>query len=115
MDRVAIEHLFVDYYSQIGSSTHDYSRFFASDATLQVNGFIVNGNEEIEALYQQVDGDADAAPPLGDDAVPPGSFQMLFSKPEDRHYRRHGRGDSALAKRGVGDANLASECHRVRT
>jgi len=78
LDRAAIEDLMLDYYSQIGTDNHDFSRYFATDGVLEVNGLIANGKAEIIALYDRAGG-MGAVAPENKDKVPPGKFNMYLS------------------------------------
>jgi hypothetical protein len=54
LDRAAIEDLFNDYYAQFRSDTpQDFMSFFAADGRLEVNGWVVNGHDEIKDMYLQ--------------------------------------------------------------
>lgn len=53
-DRAAIEDLLLEYYSHLGSGSHDgLDRFFTEDAVLDVNGIVRKGHAAIQSLYQQ--------------------------------------------------------------
>lgn len=55
LDRVAIEELFVRYYSGLGGGQPDwFGQFFVEGAELDVNGIVVRGREEIGDLYRRV-------------------------------------------------------------
>lgn len=79
LDRVAIEDLLVDYYAQIGTDNHDFSKYFTTDGTLEVNGLIANGKAEITGLYDRAGGGIDETTSSSDDKVPPGKFNMVMS------------------------------------
>ena len=79
LDRVAIEDLLVDYYAQIGTDNHDYSRYFTADGSLEVNGLLATGKAEIVGLYDRAGGGAGVAPPRRENTVPPGRFNMVMS------------------------------------
>ena len=80
IDRADIENLMVDYYSHIGDSTFDFSRYFVPDGVLDVNGLVATGAEEIHALYVRAGGGAGAVPPAQDPgAPPPGMFIMQLT------------------------------------
>jgi len=80
-DRMAINDLLVDYYGQIGTDNHDFSAFFVPEAKLDVNGWLVNGYDEIQALYDAAAGGAGTT--MGDTTreppIPRGRFDMMFS------------------------------------
>ena len=71
IDRAAIENLMVDYYSHIGDSSFDFSRYFAPGGVLDVNGIVAQGAVAIKALYVRASGGAIAAPPAKDPNAPP--------------------------------------------
>jgi hypothetical protein len=51
-DRNAIQDLLFDYYSHLGSDeSHDFSSYFTEDAVFEINGLVLSGREEIQALY----------------------------------------------------------------
>jgi len=80
VDRAVIENLMVDYYSHIGDSSFNFSRYFVPDGVLDVNGIVASGAEEIKALYVRASGGAGAAPPKPDPAAPPrGMFNMQLT------------------------------------
>lgn len=79
LDRAAIQDLLVDYYAQIGTDNHDYSRFFTANGTLDVNGLVATGKAEITALYDRAGGDAGEPPSRPENAAPPGRFNMVMS------------------------------------
>ena len=79
LDRAAIEDMMVDYYAQIGTDKHDFSRFFTADGRLEVNGLIAAGRAEIKALYDRVGGAIDETVSTSDNKVPPGVFNMVMS------------------------------------
>lgn len=71
LDRVAIEELFVRYYSGLGAGQPDwFGQFFVEGAELDVNGIVVHGREGIGDLYRQV---AEDKPNLT------GTFRMLLT------------------------------------
>lgn len=78
VDRAAIEDLMLDYYAQIGTDNHDFSRFFTAGGRLEVNGLVANGRKEIIALYDRAGG-MGAAPSDRKNRVPPGKFNMFMS------------------------------------
>lgn len=92
LDRVAIEDMMVDYYAQIGTDKHDFSRFFTTDGRLEVNGLIAAGRTEIKALYDRVGGAIDETVSTGDNKVPPGVFNMVMS-----NLKVTVQGDTAIA------------------
>jgi ketosteroid isomerase-like protein len=52
IDRAQIEDLLVDYYAQLGRGNHDFSRWFAEDGVLDVNGEVGRGKAGIEKIYR---------------------------------------------------------------
>lgn len=71
LDRVAIEELFVRYYSGLGGGDPAwFGKFFEDGAELDVNGIVVHGEKEITELYRQVKEDK---PNLT------GQFRMILS------------------------------------
>ena len=78
VDRAAIEDLMVDYYSQIGSDNHDFSRFFTANGVLEVNGLVAKGKAEIVALYDRAGG-MGAESSDDENKVPTGKFNMMMS------------------------------------
>jgi hypothetical protein len=71
LDRVAIEELFVRYYSGLGGGDPAwFGKFFEDGAELDVNGIVVHGEKEITELYKQVKEDK---PNLT------GQFRMILS------------------------------------
>ena len=58
LDRMAIEEVFVRYYSGLGSGDPGgFGGFFADEAELDVNGIVCRTKEEIAALYRDVAAD----------------------------------------------------------
>lgn len=78
LDRQAIEDMMVDYYAQIGTDNHDFSKYFTNDGRLEVNGLVAKGRKEIIALYDRAGG-MGADSPGSDNKVPPGIFNMVMS------------------------------------
>lgn len=71
LDRMAIEELFVRYYSGLGAGDHDvFGGFFTDDPELDVNGVICRSTAEIAKLYSDVTEDK---PNLT------GTFRMILS------------------------------------
>jgi ketosteroid isomerase-like protein len=71
LDRMAIEEVFVRYYSGLGSGDPEgFGGFFAEEAELDVNGIVCRSKEEIAALYRDVAADK---PNLT------GQFRMILS------------------------------------
>lgn len=71
LDRMAIEEVFVRYYSGLGSGDPDgFGGFFADEAELDVNGIVCRSKEEIAKLYRDVAADK---PNLT------GQFRMILS------------------------------------
>lgn len=55
LDRMAIEEVFVRYYSGLGSGDPEgFGGFFVDDAELDVNGLVCRTKEEIAKLYRDV-------------------------------------------------------------
>lgn len=71
LDRMAIEEVFVRYYSGLGSGDPDgFGGFFAEEAELDVNGIVCRSKQEIGKLYRDV---AEDKPNLT------GQFRMILS------------------------------------
>jgi hypothetical protein len=71
LDRMAIEELFVRYYSGLGNGDPDgFGGFFADEMELDVNGLICRNKEEVAKLYRDV---AQDKPNLT------GTFRMLLT------------------------------------
>ena len=71
LDRMAIEEIFVRYYSGLGSGDPEgFGGFFADEAELDVNGIVCRTREEIAKLYRDVTEDK---PNLT------GQFRMILS------------------------------------
>ena len=80
MERIAIEELFFDYYAQFRSdSSHDFQSFFTDDAHLDVNGFIVDGRDQIKATYAQIDAGGEGEEKKDENAVPGGMGEVLVT------------------------------------
>lgn len=81
MDRAAIEDLVSDYYTQFRSDTRqDFMSFFTSDGRLEVNGWVVNGYDEIKDMYLQAGIISDKEEiPKAEDAVPEGTGETLYT------------------------------------
>lgn len=77
VDRAVIENLMVDYYSHIGDSSFNFSRYFAPDGVLDVNGIIATGAADIKALYIRAGGGNGAAPQARDPKVPPRAMSNM--------------------------------------
>jgi len=52
IDRVQIEDLLYDYYTDIDKGVLDFTRFYAPDGVLDVNGIVSRGTEQIADLYR---------------------------------------------------------------
>lgn len=78
VDRAAIHDLMVDYYAQIGTDDHDYSKYYTANGVLEVNGLIAQGKAAIIALYDRA-GDMGESPPKNGSQVPPGRFNMMMA------------------------------------
>lgn len=92
LDRTAIEDMMVDYYAQIGSDNHDYSKYYTADGRLEVNGLIAKGKTEMTGLYDRASGGIDESMSSSDNKVPPGRFDMVMS-----NLKIAVRGDTAVA------------------
>jgi hypothetical protein len=80
VERVAIEELFYDYYTQFRpDSQHDFQSFFTADAHLDVNGFVVDGRDEIKATYDQIDAGGEEEEKKAEGAVPGGMGEMVVT------------------------------------
>ena len=80
MERTAIEELFYDYYAQFRpGSQHDFDSFFTADAHLDVNGFVVNGRDEIKATYDQINAGGEEEEKKAENAVPGGMGEMVVT------------------------------------
>ena len=81
VDRAAIEDLVNDYYLQFRSDTRqDFMSFFTADGMLDVNGWVVNGYDEIKDMYLQagiISSEEDAS--KAEDAVPEGTGETLYT------------------------------------
>lgn len=85
LDRVQIEDLLVNYYSNLSSGDdHDLAQFFTEDAILDVNGQVSKGRKAIEELYGSLE-------PGGTDQQG-GRMHMLLTNPVIRV-----KGDTARA------------------
>lgn len=81
VERAAIEDLINDYYTQFRKDTkQDFMSFFTADGRLEVNGWVVNGYDEIKDMYLQagIIGDKEEAP-KAEDAVPEGTGETLYT------------------------------------
>jgi hypothetical protein len=80
VERVAIEDLFANYYSQFGpDGKHDFMSFFTKDGKLEVNGLVANGYDEIKAMYVQAGAGGEEKPPKAEGAVPEGVSEMMYT------------------------------------
>jgi hypothetical protein len=80
VERVAIEELFYDYYAQFRpDSSHDFQSFFTADAHLDVNGFVVDGRDEIKATYGQINAGGEEKEKKAENAVPGGMGEMVVT------------------------------------
>ena len=70
LDRAKIEDLLVDYYSQLGSGSHNFGEFYVEDGILDVDGLVAQGKKPIEDLYKKA---AEESPPRK------GTFRMLLT------------------------------------
>jgi len=82
IDKIAVQDLLIDYYSQLGTGGKGFSDFFVEDSVLDVDGTVAKGREEIENLYKSAGGDLPTA--AG------GTFRMLLT-----NLRVSVNGDSA--------------------
>ena len=83
-DKIAIEELMVDYYTQLGGGGKGFSDYYVEDSVLDVDGNVAKGREEIENLYKLAATDTDSA------TTRPGSFRMMINS-----IRINVNGDSA--------------------
>ena len=80
VEHAAIEELFYDYYAQFRpDSPHDFGSFFTADAKLDVNGFVVNGQDQIKATYDQIDAGGEEEEKKVEGAVPEGVGEMVVT------------------------------------
>lgn len=81
VDRAAIEDLINDYYMQFRKdSGQDFMSFYTTDGRLEVNGWVVNGYDEIKDMYLQagiIGGEEEA--PKAEGAVPKGVGETLYT------------------------------------
>ena len=81
INRAAIEDLISNYYAQFRSDTkQDFMSFFTADGRLEVNGWVVNGYDEIKDMYLQagiIGGEEEA--PKAEGAVPKGVGETLYT------------------------------------
>ena len=77
LDRIQIEDLLTRYYYDLSrGEDHALAEYFTEDALLDVDGTIARGHDEIAALYQRPDSEADSAP-----AAPRPYNHMLLTNP----------------------------------
>lgn len=77
LDRIQIEDLLTRYYYDLSQGeAHALAEYFTEDALLDVDGTIARGHDEIAALYQRPDSEADSAP-----AAPRPYNHMLLTNP----------------------------------
>lgn len=81
VERAAIEDLVNDYYVQFRSDTgQDFMSFYTTDGRLEVNGWVVNGYDEIKDMYLQAGIiDDKEETPKAEDAVPEGTGETLYT------------------------------------
>lgn len=80
VERAAIEELFNNYYSQFAlDDKHDFMSFFAKDGSLEVNGLVASGYDEIKAMYAQAGSGGAEKPPQAEGTVPEGKSEMMYS------------------------------------
>ena len=84
IDKIAIEELMIDYYTQLGGGGKGFSDYYLEDSVLDVDGSVAKGREEIENLYKLAATDTDSA------TSKPGSFRMMITS-----IRINVNGDSA--------------------
>jgi hypothetical protein len=81
VDRSAIEDLINDYYMQFRKdSGQDFMSFFTADGRLEVNGWVVNGYDEIKDMYLQagiIGGEGEA--PKAEGTVPAGVAETIYT------------------------------------
>ena len=76
LDRIQIEDLLTRYYYDLSQGeSHVLSEYFTEDALLDVDGTIAKGHEEIAALYQRPESDANSEP-----AAPRPRNHMLLTR-----------------------------------
>lgn len=80
MERIAIEELFYDYYAQFRSdSQHAFDSFFTADAHLDVNGFVVDGRDNIKTTYAGIDAIGEGEEKKDENPVPGGMGEAVVS------------------------------------
>jgi hypothetical protein len=52
VDRALIEDMLTDYYARLGSNEDDFSRWYTTDGTIDVNGLIGKGKAGIASVYK---------------------------------------------------------------
>ena len=57
LDKVQIEELVTEYYTQLGTGGKGYSDFYLEDSVLDVDGQVAQGSEAIEYLYRRAGAD----------------------------------------------------------
>lgn len=81
VDRSAIRDHINDYYGQFRKDgVQDFASFFTADATLDVNGWVVNGRDGIKGMYSQAGfiGEEEKAP-KAEGAAPKGVGETLYT------------------------------------
>ncbi len=78
-DRATVENFMAEYYAHLDDGDADLSKYFASDAVLDVNGLIAKGADEINALYVRARGGEGAKPKRDPKAPPPGGELTLLT------------------------------------
>ena len=80
VEHAAIEDFFYDYYAQFRpDSQHDFKSFFTADGRLEVNGMVFSGQDEIKAIYAQLDAGGEEEEKKAEDAVPEGVSEMVVT------------------------------------
>lgn len=94
-ERAVVKDLINDYYAQFRKdSGQDFTAFYTADGRLEVNGWIVNGHDEIKDMYIQagiIGGNEEA--PKAEGAVPAGAGETLSTSLDIDV-----QGDKAVAK-----------------
>jgi SnoaL-like domain len=70
VDRAMIEDLLVQYYARLGSNEDDFSRWYTTDGTIDVNGLTGQGKAGIADVYKRIAAMSD---------MQGGTFRMLLT------------------------------------
>jgi hypothetical protein len=93
VERAAIENLFNDYYSQFGpNGQHNFMAYFTANGSLEVNGLVANGLDQIKAMYVQAGVGSEAKPKKAEGAAPEGISEMMYT-----NLKIQLQGDKAVA------------------